>query len=123
MKKFIIVLLLFTSTMSFSQSLDSLNRKYEAQQKQMDQMLWAMDKHGTQYSTGTVMAIIGLSVVVISTVALYNDPMPVSGGVYGLAIGGTMTLAGALISIDSHKYFKRKFRDRWYPSTTLKESK
>lgn len=65
-----------------------------------------MQKHHRQFTTGISVTVIGALVTTIGIVITSNDPDDATGT--GLAgTGSAITLAGSVITIDSHKWLGR----------------
>ena len=112
----LIIFLLGSKTLSYAQSkesLDSLNKKLEDQQRQINLIKTCMKHHLKQYKTGILVETISFGIVYYSITRLSRNfrtggnlnPGPVAGiflGMTGIAIGG-------YIVIDSHKWFGKVY--------------
>ena len=104
MKNLLLVIALLFTVNAFSQSLDSLNKKYELQQQILERTAYNMDRHWKQYSTGIGVQFVGAAIAVVSAILIKDDKL-----VYGLGAGALIATTGMVISIDSHKFFGRKY--------------
>ena len=73
-------------------------------QDEINKINFKMEQHHKQFFTGGVINIIGLGLISLGNLITKADPKAASDIIY---VGGGVSLVGTIISVSSHKWFKK----------------
>tara|TARA_B100000767_G_C19426840_1_gene394278 strand:- start:78 stop:593 length:516 start_codon:yes stop_codon:yes gene_type:complete len=73
-------------------------------QDEINKINFKMERHHKQFFTGGVINIIGLGLISLGNIINKNDAKAASNIIY---VGGGFSLIGTIISVSSHKWFKK----------------